>query len=94
MNIEPMSRGTQIYLPSHAQVRSQRRGLRGPLINAVYDYADVETHVGASCRRLSISTRELKSLISSGILTPAEAARCKNVTLIIDGDAVITAYRH
>ena len=88
------SQPTQIRFTQHAQLRSQQRGLREKMVCAVYDYADVETHVGSSCRRLSISSQELRRLISERILTPAEAGRCKNVTLIVDGGAVITAYRH
>lgn len=89
--------GTQsahIRFTHHAQLRSQQRGLRGKLVCAVYDHADIETHVGSSCRRLSISSQELRRLISERILTPAEAERCKNVAVIVDGAAVITAYRH
>ena len=84
----------QVRFTHHAQLRSQQRGLREKLVCAVYDHADVETHVGSSCRRLSISSRELRRLISERVLTPAEADRCKNVTLIVDGGSVITAYRH
>lgn len=85
---------TYIRFTHHAQVRGQQRGLREKLVCAVYDHADVETHVGSSCRRLSISSQELRRLISECVLTPAEADRCKNVALIVDGGAVITAYRH
>ena len=79
---------------SHAQLRSKQRGLRETLISNVYLYADVETHVGGSCSRLSISTRELNRLVAEGHLSPADSERCKNLTLIVDGDSVITAYRH
>ena len=83
-----------IRFTSHAQLRSQQRGLRETLISRVYMYADLETHVGRSCSRLSISSRELNRLVAEGHLAPADAERCKNLTLIVDGDAVITAYRH
>jgi hypothetical protein len=83
-----------IRLTSHAQLRSQQRGLRERLINTVHEHADVELHVGGSCRRLSISYRELKRLVAEGVLEPRDAERCKNVALIVDGGALITAYRH
>jgi hypothetical protein len=83
-----------IRFTAHAQLRSKQRGLREALISNVYLYADVETHVGGSCSRLSISSRELHRLVAEGHLSPSDAERCKNLTLIVDGDAVITAYRH
>ena len=78
----------------HAQMRSQQRGLRESHINVVYDFADLEVHVGGSCRRLSISGSELLRLVKEGTLAPKEAERCKNVSLIVDGGTLITAYRH
>ena len=94
MNLDITSHFSRVKLTAHAQLRSQQRGLREPLINTVHDYADVEIHVGNGCRRLSISTTELNRLIAEAVLTPAEAGRCKNVTLIVaDGD-LVTAYRH
>lgn len=94
MNLNFTSHFSRVKITAHAQLRSQQRGLREPLINTVHDYADVEIHVGNSCRRLSISSMELNRLIIDGVLTPAQAGRCKNVTLIVaDGD-VVTAYRH
>lgn len=83
-----------IKLTSHAQLRSKQRGLRETLISHVYLHADIETHVGDSCSRLSISSRELHRLVAEGRLAPTDAERCKNLTLIVHGDAVITAYRH
>lgn len=77
----------------HAQTRSQQRGLRESHINVVYDFADLERHVGGNCRRLSISGRELRRLVMEGTLAPKEAERCKNVSLIVDGGTLITAYR-
>lgn len=83
-----------IRFTSHAQMRSQQRGLRESHLNVVYDFADLELHVGGSCRRLSISARELRRLVNEGLLAPKEAERCKNVSLIVDGGTLITAYRH
>lgn len=84
----------EISFTSHAQLRSQQRGLRETYISAVYHFADLELHVGGSCRRLSISGRELRRLVKEGTLAPKEAERCKNVSLIVDGGTLITAYRH
>ena len=85
---------SRLKLTSHAKQRSQQRGLREALINTVHDYADLEAHVGRSCRRMSISSNELNRLVAEGLLTPAEAGRCKNVTLIVTDGDVVTAYRH
>lgn len=94
MRLDTPEPSTKIRFTSHGRLRIQQRGFRNTLINAVHEYADVELHVGGSCRRLSISTRELKRLVTEGALSPKDAERCKNVSLVVEGSTLITAYRH
>jgi len=79
---------------SHATLRAQQRGIRGAEVNLVFKFADIEIPVGSNCFRLTVSNQELAGLKAQGLLTPAEADKCRRLVIISDGHSVITTYRH
>jgi len=94
MQLNAVTELSQINLTSHAKLRINQRGLKKAVIHAVYEHADVELQVGGNCCRLYISSRELRRLVTDGILAAYMAERCKNVMLIESGGDLVTAYRH
>ena len=81
------------YICAHALLRGQQRGIRQPDIEVVFNHGDREEPARSGCYRLSISSRQMMWLLERGIIAPAQAERCKRLTIVTDGCRVITNYR-
>ena len=84
---------TNAQLSKHALARGQQRGIRWTDRETVLRFGDREVPAGGGCYRLSISSRQLRLLISQGTIPPQLGERCSRLVLVTDGSRVITNYK-
>jgi hypothetical protein len=77
----------------HAALRSQQRGIRPADRDLVFLLGDLEEPAGSGCYKLSLSRPALKCLQSEGRISASQAERCRRLTLVTDGNEIITNYR-
>ena len=83
----------EAYWTAHAIQRCQQRGIKRNPINIVFQHGDRELDTWGNCYSLSISKCRLNSLIKEGLVKASLAEKCKRLTVITDGQKIITTYR-
>ena len=77
----------------HAVQRSQSRGVSPHLVEAVMEYADIETKVGCGCVSWMISRQRL-ARIPNGMLTAAQRERLDGIAVVVSNDDCIVTVIH
>ena len=86
--LQPVDFMNKISFSRHATKRSQQRGIRQALINALLERFDLDRPVGDGCHALSCSRAELARAREDGVPT-AIIERLGRVVLVISPDGII-----
>ena len=78
----------------HSEVRSNQRGIKSEVLDAVWQYADGERPRGGGCFELFISRKELSLLVRKGRMTAQLAGKCSRTKLLTNGETLITVYKN
>ncbi len=86
--LQPTVLKDEFLLSGHATKRSQQRGIRKALMNALLERFDLDRPVGDGCQALSCSRAALARAREDGVPT-AIIERLGRVVLVISPDGVI-----
>lgn len=86
---------SSLSLTAHAAVRANQRGVPHHLIDALFEYADVDAPIGSDCRLLRISKHRLREPAVRRALG-SEADRMAWLAIIWSDEAaaVVTVLHH